>query len=45
MSLEANKVIERSVDSVAKIYAIVIGLALTLSVQTFVTRTATGGLT
>ena len=43
MSLEPNKVVERSVDSVARIYAIVIGLALSQSVQTLITKDAQGG--
>jgi hypothetical protein len=42
MSLEPNKVIERSVDSVARIYAIVIGLALSQSVKSLVTRDVHG---
>lgn len=39
MSIDRSKAIERSVDSVAQIYAIVIGLALTVSVQTLVVGT------
>jgi hypothetical protein len=34
MSLEASKVTERSVDSIARIYAVVIALAISQSVQT-----------
>ena len=43
MSLERNKIIERSVDSVSRIYAIVIALALSQSVQTLITKDANGG--
>lgn len=43
MSLDLNKVIERSVDSVARIYAIVIGLALSQSVQTLIAKDTGGG--
>src|ERR1035437_9224515 len=42
MSLEQNKAIERSVDSVARIYAIVIGLALAESVQTLIVKNQQG---
>jgi hypothetical protein len=43
MSSEPNKVIERSVDSVSTIYAIVIALALTQSIQTLIARDPNGG--
>jgi hypothetical protein len=36
MSLDANKVVERSVDSIARIYAVVIALAISQSVQTLI---------
>jgi len=36
MSLDPNKVIERSVDSIARIYAVVIALAISQSVQTLI---------
>jgi hypothetical protein len=39
MSLNANDVIERSVDSIAKIYAVVIALAITQSIQTLIKGT------
>lgn len=42
MSLGRDKIIERSVDSISKIYAIVIALALTQSVQALVVKDATG---
>jgi len=38
MSLENSKAIERSVDGVARIYAIVVGLALAESIKTFIAR-------
>ena len=43
MGLDASKAVERSVDSVSRIYAVVIGLALSQSVQTLITKNATGG--
>ena len=42
MILDSNKVLERSVDSMAKIYAIVIGLALSESVRTLITKNLQG---
>jgi hypothetical protein len=36
MSISANQVIERSVDSIAKIYAVVIALAIAQSIQTLI---------
>lgn len=36
MSLDPNKVIERSVDSIAKIYAVVIALAMAQSIQSLI---------
>jgi hypothetical protein len=36
MSIDADKVIERSVDSIAKIYAVVIALAIAQSIQTLI---------
>jgi hypothetical protein len=43
MSLGRNEIIERSVDSVSTIYAIVIALALEKSVETVITSNANGG--
>lgn len=42
MSLEQSQAIERSVDSVSKIYAIVIGLALSESIKTLIIRNQQG---
>lgn len=42
MSLEKGKAIERSVDSVAKIYAIIIGLALAEAIKTLIVKDANG---
>lgn len=42
MSLEKGKAIERSVDSVAKIYAIIIGLALSEAIKTLIVKDANG---
>ncbi|MCU1329940.1 MAG: hypothetical protein JWN34_5310 [Bryobacterales bacterium] len=44
MGLEPTKAIERSVDSVAKIYAIIIGLALTESVKTLIVKDTHGNI-
>jgi hypothetical protein len=44
MSLDRTKAIERSVDSVARIYAINIGLALSESVKTLIVKDASGNL-
>jgi hypothetical protein len=43
MSLGRDEIVERSVDSISTIYAIVIALALSQSIQTFITKDATGG--
>lgn len=43
MGLDPSKVVERSVDSVSRIYAVVIALALSQSVQTLITKNAAGG--
>jgi len=42
MSLDKSKAIERSVDSVAKIYAIIIGLALSEAVKALIVKNADG---
>lgn len=42
MSLERQRKIERSVDSVARIYAVVVGLALSESVKTLIVKSAAG---
>jgi hypothetical protein len=44
MILEKNKAIERSVDSVARIYAIIIGLALAESIRTLIVKNANGAV-
>ena len=44
MRLEKSKAVERSVDSIAKIYAIVIGLALSEAVKTLIVKDSNGNL-
>ncbi|MGA2674964.1 MAG: hypothetical protein ABSE99_17250 [Terracidiphilus sp.] len=44
MILETNKAIERSVDSVERIYAIIIGLALAESIKTLILKNPTGNI-
>src|ERR1019366_1919724 len=44
MMLEKYKAIERSVDSIARIYAIVIGLALAESIKTLIVKSANGNV-
>jgi hypothetical protein len=42
MSIEANKVIERSVDSIQKIYAVVIALAISQAIQSLLKDPSSG---
>ena len=44
MILDRKKAIERSVDSVARIYAIVIGLALSESIKTLIVKDPGGNI-
>src|ERR1035441_2199207 len=45
MSLDAGKVFERSVDSIQKIYAVVIALAISQAVQSWLRDDPTGAAT